>query len=89
MALPIVKEYIKNLAKSVVYAAVDTTKMQAPAFKDFLETNEELFSDVYHGIRDITGTIDKAQKIVMESQIYKTGDLALHNAWEDIKTGKI
>ena len=89
MALPIVKEYIKNLAKSVGYAAVDTTKMQAPAFKDFLETNEELFSDVYHGIRDITGTIDKAQKIVMESQIYKTGDLALHNAWEDIKTGKI
>ena len=89
MALPIVKEYIKNLAKSVGYAAVDTTKMQAPAFKDFLETNEELFSDVYHGIRDITGTIEKAQKIVMDSQIYKTGDLALHNAWEDIKTGKI
>ena len=89
MALPIVKEYIKNLAKSVGYAAVDTTKMQAPAFKDFLETNEELFSDVYHGIRDITGTIDKAKKIVMDSQIYKTGDLAIHNAWEDIKTGKI
>ena len=89
MALPIVKEYIKNLAKSVGYAAVDTTKMQAPAFKDFLETNEELFSDVYHGIRDITGTIEKAQKIVMDSQIYKTGDLALHNAWQDIKTGKI
>ena len=89
MALPIVKEYIKNLTKSVGYAAVDTTKMQAPTFKDFLETNEELFSDVYHGIRDITGTIDKAKKIVMDSQIYKTGDLAIHNAWEDIKTGKI
>lgn len=89
MALPIVKEYIKNLAKSVGYAAVDTTKMQAPAFKDFLETNEELFSDVYHGLRDITGTIEKAQKIVMNSQIYRTGDLAIHNAWEDIKTGKI
>ena len=46
MALGKVANYIKNVAKSVVYATDDTVKNLAPAIFDYKESNAELAKGV-------------------------------------------
>lgn len=84
-----VAEYIKNIGKSVVYSTIDYTKENAPATSEFLESNEELFKDVYHSIRDFRGTLKRATDAVKDTPIYKESGNAFRNAIADIKSGKL
>ena len=84
-----VAEYIKNIGKSVVYSTIDYTKENAPATSEFLESNEELFKDVYHSIRDFRGTLKRATDAVKDTPIYKESGTAFRNAIADIKSGKL
>ena len=84
-----VAEYIKNVGKSVVYSTIDYTKQNAPATSEFLESNEELFKDVYHSIRDFKGTLKRATDAVKDTPIYKESGNAFRNAMADIKSGKL
>ena len=84
-----VAEYIKNIGKSVVYSTIDYTKENAPATSEFLESNEELFKDVYHSIRDFRGTLRRATDAVKDTPIYKESGNAFRNAIADIKSGKL
>ena len=84
-----VAEYIKNVGKSVAYAAYDYTTDTMPATSEFIETNNELFSDVYHSVIDLRHTMDKGMEAVQNTPLYRQGSKAFHNAIEDIKTGKL
>lgn len=84
-----VAEYLKNIGKSVVYSTIDYTKENAPATSEFLESNEELFKDVYHSIRDFRGTLKRATDAVKDTPIYKESGNAFRNAIADIKSGKL
>ena len=84
-----VAEYIKNVGKSVAYAAYDYTTDTMPATSEFIETNNELFSDVYHSVIDLRHTMDKGMEAVQNTPAFRQGSKAFHNAIEDIKTGKL
>ena len=84
-----VAEYIKNVGKSVAYAAYDYTTDTMPATSEFIETNNELFSDVYHSVIDLRHAMDKGMEAVQNTPLYRQGSKAFHNAIEDIKTGKL
>lgn len=84
-----VANYIKNLGKSVAYSAVDRFKETAPATAEFIETNEDLFKNVYSSISDFKGTYKSATNAFKSSKIYETGDLLFKSVIEDISTGKL
>ena len=44
--LPKVTEYIKNVGKSVGYAAIDTVRQPTSNISEFLDTNEDLFKSI-------------------------------------------
>ena len=84
-----VAEYIKNVGKSVAYAAYDYTTSTMPATSEFVETNNELFSDVYHSVLDLRRTMNKAAETIQNTPLYRHGTKAFHNAMEDIKSGNL
>ena len=59
-----VAEYIKNVGKSVAYAAYNYTTDTMPATSEFMETNDELFSDVYHSVTNLRNTMNKALEAI-------------------------
>lgn len=87
-ALPKVTEYIKNLGKSVAYSTIDYMKETTPKASDFMETNEDLFKEIYAGIKDIKGTTKKAVNAIKSSKVYDAVDVGRKAIFEDIKTGK-
>ena len=84
-----VTEYIKNMGKSVGYATIDHISQKSPAAASFAESNQQLFKDVFHSIRDYKTTIQKTKDLLQNTPVYKMGDLAFNNAIEDIKSGKL
>ena len=84
-----VAEYIKNVGKSVAYAAYDYTTNTMPATSEFMETNDELFSDVYHSVTNLRSTMNKALEAIQNTPLYRHGSTAFHNAMEDIKSGNL
>ena len=84
-----VAEYIKNVGKSVAYAAYNYTTDTMPATSEFMETNDELFSDVYHSVTNLRSTMNKALEAIQNTPLYRHGSTAFHNAMEDIKSGNL
>lgn len=82
-----VTSYLKNLGKSVRYAAVDIAGELVPVVKDFSETNEEVLKSVYAAAAHPTKTIKIGKEAIMESKIYREVRKGLDNVLEDIKTG--
>ena len=83
-----VTEYVKNLGKSFKYATFKYLEREAPAITEFTNTNEELFRDVFHSIRDLKGTYRKATRAIQSTNIYQAGNTAFENALSDLKSGK-
>ena len=83
-----VTEYVKNLGKSFKYATFKYLEREAPAITEFTNTNEELFRDVFHSIRDLKGTYRKATRAIQSTNIYQEGNTAFENALSDLKSGK-
>ena len=50
--LPKVKEYTKNVMKSIAFASVDAIKQDAPGISDFLSTNNDAFKEAYNAVVD-------------------------------------
>ena len=84
-----VAEYIKNIGRSVKYATVQHLSEKSPAAASFVESNQDLYKEVFHGIRDYKTTIQRAKNLVKNSPVYKAGDMAFDNALEDIKSGNL
>ena len=83
-----VGNYFKNVGKSVGYAAIDVLGELSPTTKEFKETNEELFKQIYSATKNYKQTLKAAEVNIRSSKIYSTGDAALKALKEDIRTGQ-
>lgn len=79
--------YISNLGKSISYSAVDRVKQMSPVTGSMIETNNELFKEVYKGVKDYKGTYRRASSFIKSSKVYEAGDQIKKSIFEDIKTG--
>ena len=86
--LPKVTEYIKNVGKSVAFSAIEGVKENTPGIKDFLETNEDIFKDVYSSIKNYRQTVRQAERSIKQSNLYQALEYGVKNLIEDAKTGK-
>ena len=86
--LPKVTEYVKNVGKSIAFASIDTVKEQTPGIKDFLDTNDDIFKEVYSSVKNYRSTIKTAEKSIKQSNVYQAVEAGIKNMIEDAKTGK-
>ena len=87
--LPKVTEYIKNVGKSVGYAAIDSVKEPTENISDFMETNEDLFKVIYSATKNYKQTLKTIDRSIKRSKIYEAGQIGLQNIREDLKTGRL
>ena len=87
--LPRVTEYIKNVGKSVGYAAIDVIKEPTETATDFMETNEDLFKVIYSATKNYKRTIKAIDRSIKHSKIYEAAGLGIQNIKEDLKSGKL
>ena len=86
--LPKVTEYIKNLGRSVGYAAIDVIKEPTENISDFMETNEDLFKVVYSATKNYKQTLRTVDRSIKRSKIYEAANAVFAALKDDIKTGK-
>lgn len=85
--LPKVKEYTKNVVKSIAFASVDAIKHDAPGISDFLSTNNDAFKEAYNSVVDYKSSIKKVNRSIKNSKVYEALDYGMHNLLEDLKSG--
>ena len=83
-----VKNYLKNVAQSLKYATISHVKNVAPTSTSFIESNQDLYREAYHDIRDYKSTYSRMKTYIQNSDMYKVSDQIFNNAMEDIKSGK-
>jgi len=83
-----IKEYAKNVGKSVVYTASEVLGEEYSTVKDFTTTNQEIFKEAYGAVRDYRTTFARVKKTVEQSDVYVAANLDIKNLFEDIKSGK-
>lgn len=80
--------YMQNVGKSTVYTAAEVLSSTLfPTIKDFKETNADLFTNVYSGIRNYRTTYTRAANAIKKSKIYEASEVGIKNLIQDIKTG--
>ena len=88
VTLPKVTKYLLNVGKSVKFAAIDYLGEEtSPNIANFMETNEDLFKEVYSATVNYKDTIRKASKAFRDSRIYEAGETGFKALMEDLKTG--
>lgn len=80
--------YVKNLGKSVAFSTMDKIKEHTEASSSFVETNQELFADIYTSVKDYKGTFKRMESTIRQSKIYEAAELGLAMSMESIKTGE-
>lgn len=88
VTLPKVANYLKNVGKSVKLVSIDYLKDIAPNTSEFLETNEDLFKEIYSATRNYKDTIKGAQTSMKNSKVYEAASTLRSSLLEDLKTGK-
>lgn len=84
-----VASYIKNLGKSVVYSAVDEFKREiAPNTVEFIDTNKDLFKEIYSAARDMRKTMNRAKTSIVNTKLYEAADVGWNTLQDSIRTGK-
>ena len=86
--LPKVTEYVKNLGKSVAYSTVDYFKGSMEDTSEFIESNQELFKDIYSAARNYRDTMKAVDKSIRTSKVYEAGQALKKSLFESIRTGK-
>lgn len=88
-ALPKVKEYTKNLAKSVTFAAIKAITSEADGIQDFISTNKEVFTEAYSSVKNYKDSFKKAKDFVSTNPFTDTIKTSFRNIKEDLKTGNL
>lgn len=83
-----VKEYMKNVAKSTVYAASSLVDEQYSTIKDFKNTNQEVFKESYNAIKDYRTTFSRVKTQIQKSDVYTAANLGINNIISDLRTGQ-
>ena len=79
--------YLKNVMKSVAYAAADVGAEHTPGIQEFTSTNKEFAVATYAILKNPKQTLRRSVSAIQESKIYKTLDYGIRNASEDLRTG--
>lgn len=82
-----VNNYLKNVMKSVAYAAADVSEEYVPGIKEFTSTNKEFATAAYSVIKNPTQAVQRSVQAIQESKIYKALDYGARNLSEDLRTG--
>lgn len=82
-----VKEYLRNVGKSTIYAASDVLGEHYSNLKDFKNTNREVFTEAYVGIKDYKSTFNKVKTSIQKSDVYTAASLGINNVVSDLQTG--
>ena len=80
--------YIKNLGKSIAYSSLDVASNYIPAGTSLVESNQEIFKEVYKSIKQPKGSILRLQKFVKNSKVYEAAEIGLKSTIEDLSTGQ-
>lgn len=83
-----VREYMKNVGKSITYAASDVMSEHYETLNDFKNTNREVFKEAYTAVKDYRATFARVKTQIVKSDIYTAANLGINNIISDIKTGK-
>ena len=82
-----VKEYLRNVGKSTIYAASDVLGEHYSNLKDFKNTNREVFTEAYVGIKDYKKTFNRVKTSIQKSDVYTAASLGINNVVSDLQTG--
>lgn len=85
--LPRVSSYLKNVGKSISYSAIDYLKDTGGATAEFVDTNKELFKDIYGVVVNYRQTLKKIDRSIKASKPYEAAQIGWQNIKEDLKTG--
>lgn len=84
-----VKNYLKNVTKSIAYAASDVAKDDLmPNAGDFLSSNKDFIAATYSAIKNPKAAIKKQVDVFKESKYYEAIDYGARNVFDDLKSGK-
>lgn len=88
MAIKGVTNYIKNVTRSVQYAAADILKSDlVPNVAEFASDNQEFLVSTYSALRNPKSTLKKQIVAMQNSKVYQALDYGVRNTVEDLKSG--
>lgn len=82
-----VNNYLKNVMKSVTYAAADVSGEYLGGIQEFTSTNKEFATATYAALKNPKQFVKKQAEAIQESKIYKALDYGARNLTEDLRTG--
>ena len=87
--MKLVNNYLKNLTKSVAYAAADVAKEDlAPNVTEFASENKQFLTATYATLKNPKATLKKSVQAIQESKVFQAVDYGTKNLFEDLRTGK-
>lgn len=84
-----ITNYLKNLGKSVKYAAAEGFKTNYDTTYKTFDQASTATKETVSAIVNYRQTFKKAQEYLMKSSAYEASNLALKSAKEDLKSGKL
>ena len=85
-----VREYTKNLGKSLAYAAIDDiTQNKMPIFKETIEQNEEFIAKTTNFVKNFKSESKKIEKEIKQSEHYSVMGKIVQNSKKELKSGNI
>ena len=84
-----ITNYLKNLGKSVQYAAIEGFKTNYETTYKSFDQASTATKETVNAIVNYRQTFKKAQEYLMKSAAYEASNLAIKSAKEDLKTGKL
>lgn len=84
-----VAKYVKNVGKSLALAGIDVTMENAPAMKEFLQSNDDYIKKGFAYIRNPRAMTDKADRQSTLSRVYQSVGTGLKNFKDDVLSGNL
>lgn len=84
-----ITNYLKNLGKSVKYAAIEGFKTNYDTTYKSFDQASTATKETVNAIVNYRQTFRKAQEYLMKTSAYEASSLALKSAKEDLKSGKL
>ena len=87
--MQLVTNYMKNITKSVAYAAADVGKNELmPNIASFSESNTDFLKSTYAALKNPKIAVQKGVDAFKDSKIFQAIDYGAKNTFEDLRTGK-
>jgi hypothetical protein len=80
--------YLKNITRSVTYAAWDIAREEMmPNAVELAESNKEFAKATYSALKNPVATVRKSVDAIQKSKVYQALDYGARNLVEDLRTG--